>query len=161
MYYSPAEESPWPDPPPDYTLNCSPADGQYPLLPLSKEGRFWYYAPDGNWGAEVLGEPGQPVKVRVVNKLGYEKLYQYDPALFRQPSLQVFPRFWTEDGEYFFVNILPGDFDAQKTPFVNSIGLQRISIADGKSVTCLQASKSRSMPTFVREWWTGCLCSAG
>lgn len=132
MYYSSSEESDFPKPPMDYTLTCNTNVGIYPILPFSKENKFWFYAPNGKWGAEVVEEPGQFVKIRVINKSGYEKYYQYDPALFGQISLKVFPRFWTEDSEYFFANILPGDFDAQESPFVNSIGLQRISISDGK-----------------------------
>lgn len=132
MYYSPLDETPISDPSSNFQLACTPENGYFPLLPLSKDNKFWIYAPDGKWGAEVVDEPGQLSKIRVVNKMGYEKLYQYDPLLFSQTSLKVFPRFWTEDGEYFFVNILPGEFDYTKTPFVNSIGLQRISISDGK-----------------------------
>ncbi len=132
MYYSDTKESQWPAPSSDYTLTCNLANGKYPLLPLNKGNKFWYYAPDGNWGAEVVDKRGEFMKIRVVNKSGYEKFYQYDPSLFGQSSLKVFPRFWTKDDEYFFVNVLPGDFDVQKTPFVNSLGLQRISISDGK-----------------------------
>jgi hypothetical protein len=132
MYYSGREESQARKPPVDYVLTCNSAYGKYPVLPLSNENKFWYYAPDGKWGAEVVDKTSEFIKIRLVNKTGYEKFYQYDPALFGQLSLKVFPRFWTNDGEYFFVNVLPGDFDVLETPLVNSIGLQTVSIGDGK-----------------------------
>lgn len=132
MYYSGSEESEYPKPSSDYTLTCNVTAGTYPILPFNKENKFWFYAPNGKWGAEVVEEPGHFIKVRVINKSGYEKHYQYEPSLFGQNSLKVFPRFWTKDSEYFFVNILPGDFNIQKKPLINSIGLQRISINDGK-----------------------------
>lgn len=131
MYYSSIDKNQYPAPPPDFQLTCNSSDGQFPLLPLKKENKYWYYAPDGKWSAEVANEVGQFLKIRIINKSGYEKLYQYDPFMFGQASLKVFPRFWTADGEYFFVNLLPGNFDSQKTPFVNSLGLQRISISNG------------------------------
>jgi hypothetical protein len=132
MYYSSLEVPQLPKPPADAVLTCSVNSGQYPTLPLSEDNKYWYYAPDGKWGAEVVDDPGQILRVRVVNMSGYEKYYQYDPSFFNRSSLKVFPRFWTRDVEYFLVNILPGDFNAQEIPFVNSIGLQRISTADGK-----------------------------
>jgi hypothetical protein len=52
--------------------------------------------------------------------------------LFGREAVKVYPRYWTEDGSYFFANILPKDYNSTETPFINSIGLQRISIADGK-----------------------------
>jgi|GEM_PF-4882070 len=131
MYYSGSDEPQQPVPPADYRMTCNPVDGRYPLLPLSKENKYWAYSPDGNWGMEVVNVPEQILKVRVVNKSGYEKYYEYDPALLSQSSLKVFPRFWTVDSEYLFINILPEGFDSTYVSLVNSIGLQRISISDG------------------------------
>jgi hypothetical protein len=119
--------------PPDYTRTCGPFMGQYPILPLNSENEFWYYAPDGTWGAELVKLPDQPQQIRVVNNNGYEKFFKYEPNLFKRDSVNTFPRYWSEDGRYFFVNVLPSDFNSQNTPFVNSLGLQRISIEDGKA----------------------------
>ena len=132
IYYDESENPQWDTPPPDFTLTCSSDDGQYPLLPLDKENKYWIYAPDGKWGAEIIDESRQILNVRVVNRSGYEKRYRYDPSFFAQSSLMVFPRFWSQSGEYLFINVLSGDFDVTKTPFVNSIGIQRISVSDGK-----------------------------
>lgn len=118
--------------PPDYTLTCNPNMGTYPILPLNSENQFWYYLADGKWGAEVVNGTNQFEQIRIVNTSGYEKYYEYDPALFSQNDLQIYPRYWTEDGKYFYVNILQSGYDFRKTPFVNSLGLQRISIEDGK-----------------------------
>lgn len=130
--YSTQKLSVWKEMPENYTITCNLSMGEYPILSLNPENQFWYYSPDGKWGAEVISSPNQYEQVRVVSTFGYEKYYEYDPALFGQTKIKVYPRYWTEDGKYFFTNILPADYNFQKTPFVNSLGLQRISIEDGK-----------------------------
>lgn len=127
-----SEYSTWKEMPSNYTLTCNPSMGTFPILPLDLENQFWYYAPDGKWAAELISEPNQTEQIRIVNTSGYEKYYQYDPALFGQTEIKVFPRYWTKNGKYFFANILPSTYNSQKTPFVNSVGLQRISIENGK-----------------------------
>ena len=117
-----------PDVPPDATLTCNAKAGQYPILPLNPKNKFWYYAPGGKWGAERV--EGQN-KMRVVNTSGYEKFYQYDATFFGQASIQVYPRFWSADGQFFYVNILPGDYKPDVS-FVNSIGLQQIDVKNEK-----------------------------
>jgi hypothetical protein len=124
IYYRPKA----PDMPPDYTLTCNTKSGHYPILPLDKNNKFWYYAPGGKWGAEVVANQN---KIRVVNISGYEKFYQYDAAFFGQPSIQFYPRFWSQDGQFFYVNILPEPF-TPSVSLVNSIGLQQIDVKNEK-----------------------------
>lgn len=127
-----SEDSVWKEIPLDYTLTCNPKMGTYPILPLNPENQFWYYSPDGKWGAEVVNNASPHERIRIVSTFGYEKYYEYDPALFGQTAVKVYPRYWTDDGKYFFVNILPLLYYSRSTPFINSLGLQRISIDDGK-----------------------------
>lgn len=121
----------WPDvpePADDATLTCNINSGHDPILPLNKDEKFWYYALGGKWGAErVEGEN----KMRVVNTSGYEKFYGYDPAFFGQKSIQVYPRYWSADGRFFYVNVLPGDFKPNVS-LINSIGLQQIDVKSEK-----------------------------
>lgn len=130
--YGNSKESVWKEMPSDYTLTCDPSMGQYPILPLNSQSEFWYYSPNGKWGAELVKTDEQDKQIRVVSTFGYEKYYKYNPALFNQTTIEVYPRYWTKDGKYFFINILPSDYNRQKTPFINSLGLQRITMEDGK-----------------------------
>lgn len=117
-----------PDVPPDATLTCNTKVASYPILPLNKDNKFWYYAPGGQWGAErIEGEN----KIRVVNTSGYEKFYSYDAAFFRQSSIQFYPRYWSADDQFFYVNILPGDYKPNVS-LENSIGLQQIDVKNEK-----------------------------
>ncbi|MGC1377561.1 MAG: hypothetical protein WA821_15110, partial [Anaerolineales bacterium] len=117
-----------PDLPADATLTCNTKTEPYAILPLNKDNKFWYYAPGGRWGAEVVA--GQN-KIRVVNTSGYEKFYGYDPAFFGQTSIQFYPRYWSEDGQFFYVNILRGDY-TPNTSLDNSIGLEQIDVKNEK-----------------------------
>lgn len=117
-----------PNLPPDYTITCNTKSSHYPLLPLNHQNKFWYYASNGKWGAEVIASQN---KIRVVNITGYEKFYQYDAAFFGQVAIQVYPRFWSKDGQFFYVNILPGDY-IPNVSLVNSIGLQQIDVKNEK-----------------------------
>lgn len=114
-----------PEVPADYTLTCNTNGPSYPILPLDPQQKFWYYAPSGQWGAERV--EGQN-RMRVVNTSGYEKSYQYDAKLFGRESIQIFPRFWSADDQFFYVNILPGGY----TPSGNSSGLQKIDVKNEK-----------------------------
>jgi hypothetical protein len=124
-------ESAWPEAPEvpqDYTLTCNVNGPTYPLMPLNPQQKFWYYAPNGQWSAErVEGEN----KMRVVNITGYEKFYQYDPQQFGRQNIQVYPRFWSADGQFFYVNVLPGDYQPNIS-LVNSVGLQKIDVRNEK-----------------------------
>jgi hypothetical protein len=113
---------------PTTPITCKKSDGHYPLLPLSLENIFWYYAPDGKWGAEVVLDSN---KIRVVNNSGYERFYEYKPALFGQESTQFYPRYWSKDNKFFYVNVLPGQYKPDNT-YVNSIGLQQIDVRNEK-----------------------------
>ena len=119
--------------PADYTITCKRGDNSYPILPLDSKNQFWYYAPSGKWAAEVVKQsPDTVQKVRVVNIYGYSHVFSYDPALFGQTSLMVFPRYWSEDNRFFYVNILPGDYQ-NNTSFENSIGLEQIDASNQKA----------------------------
>lgn len=113
---------------PTTPITCKKSDGHYPLLPLNLENNFWYYAPDGKWGAEVVLDSN---KIRVVNNSGYERFYEYKPAHFRQESIQFYPRYWSKDNKFFYVNVLPGQYKPDNT-YVNSIGLQQIDVNNEK-----------------------------
>lgn len=115
--------------PTDYTLTCNVNGPSYPLLPLNKDNEFWYYSLSGEWGAErVKGEN----KMRVVHIMGHEKFYSFDAKEFGQKTIQVYPRNWSWDDEFFYVNILPGDYEPN-TSFANSIGLQKIDVENEKT----------------------------
>lgn len=121
----------WPDGPEvpaDATLTCNTKTAGYPLLPLNPNNKFWYYAVGGSWGAEIVANEN---KIRVVNKSGYEKFYGYDPTFFGRPSIQFYPRFWSLDEQFFYVNILPGDYNPEIS-LANSIGLQQIDVKNEK-----------------------------
>lgn len=113
---------------PDATLTCNTKTEPYAIIPFNKNNKFWYYAPGGRSGAEVVA--GQN-KIRVVNTSGYEKFYGYDPAFFGQTSIQFYPRYWSEDGQFFYVNILRGDY-TPNTSLDNSIGLEQIDVKNEK-----------------------------
>ena len=117
-----------PDVPADATLTCNVNTATYPLLPLNPQNQFWYYAPGGQWAAERV-EPEN--RIRVVNTSGYEKFYQYDAQSFGQPAIQIYPRYWSADGQFFYVNILPKDYKPNVS-LVNSIGLQKIDVKNEK-----------------------------
>lgn len=124
----------WPKPssvPLDYIITCNLEDDTFPILPLSTANSYWYYSPSGKWGAEVIEDTGEGVGMHVVSIYGDEKTYYYDPTLFGQEAVKVFPRFWTADNQFFLANILPGDFVPFSEPFVDSIGLQRIDVQNG------------------------------
>ena len=136
-----------PDVPADATLTCNTKTGYYPLLPLNPNNKFWYYAPGGQWGAEVVANEN---KIRVVNTSGYEKFYSYDAAFFGQPSIQFYPRYWSEDGQFFYVNILPGEFKPNVS-LVNSIGLEQIDVQNEKIKYLFLGTKGE---TFAYEFST-------
>ena len=118
--------------PPDYTMSCNTKGDTYPLLPLDPNNKFWYYAPNGNWAAEVIKpNPDAAPKIRLVNKYGYSHIYSYDPALFGQTTVMAFPRYWSQDNRFFYVNILPGDYQTNTT-LENSIALEQIDAANQK-----------------------------
>ncbi|MCG2784404.1 MAG: hypothetical protein L6461_04795 [Anaerolineae bacterium] len=127
-YYRPNWPTQVPQQTPVIPITCKKNDGYYQLLPLSLENDFWYYAPDGEWGAEVVSGTN---KIRVVNHSGYERFYEYKPSLFGQESVQFYPRYWSKDNRFFYVNVLPGKYKPDNT-FVNSIGLQKIDVRNEK-----------------------------
>jgi hypothetical protein len=118
-----------PTAPADYTLTCDLNGPASPILPLDDDRRFWAYSLSGDWGAEIVEEAGQTDAVRVVDIDGSERIYHYDPGIFGQQAIQVYPRTWTRDGRFLLVNILPDGYIS--TPFVDSIGLQRIDVQEG------------------------------
>lgn len=127
-YYRPGRSTQVPQQTPVTPITCNKNDGHYQLLPLSLENNFWYYAPDGKWGAEVVLDSN---KIRVVNNSGYEKFYEYKPAIFGQESIQFYPRYWSKDNRFFYVNVLPEQYKPDNT-YANSIGLQQIDVRNEK-----------------------------
>ena len=109
-------------------LTCNTKGPTYPILPLNRENKFWYYAPSGKWAAERV--EGQN-KMRVVNISGYEKFYAYDAAFFGQKAIQFYSVGWTLGDQFLYVNVLPADFTPNKS-LVNSIGLQQIDVKNEK-----------------------------
>ncbi len=136
-----------PDVPPNNTLTCNTKTGHYPVLPLNPNNKFWYYAPGSKWGAEVVANEN---KIRVVNTSGYEKFYSYDAAFFGQASIQFYPRYWSKDGQFFYVNILPGEFKPNVS-LVNSIGLEQIDVQNEKIKYLFLGTKGE---TFAYEFST-------
>ena len=150
-WYSDPKMSAWEDIPKDFTMTCNPEMGRYSILPLDPKSNLWYYSPDGKWGAEVVNNPDKSNQIRVVNTAGYEKFYEYLPEQFGQSAIKVYPRYWTRDGRFFLTNILNGNFDFMKTPFINSLGLQRISIPDGKADYIFQGTEGESFAYIISD----------